>query len=113
MLTVFISDLPSAWEGQLRLVCADGSVQVQGQRYSVEAAPGQLVTLVRATEGLASEHLVADEPLECSALDAAVVFGRPRVTGYKPSRPCHAGSVKLQLNKRRGWRGGSWRAPVA
>ncbi|KAI5914597.1 hypothetical protein [Thauera sp. 2A1] len=111
MLTVFIQGLPPAWEGQLRLVCADGSVQVQGQRYRVDAAPGQLVTLVRATDEPAIDYLVAEALDEGSALE--VVYGRPRVSSYKPSRPCHAGSVKLQLNKRRWWRGGSSRAPVA
>ncbi|MBS0476492.1 MAG: hypothetical protein JSR28_15285 [Proteobacteria bacterium] len=111
MLTVFIRDLPPTWEGQLRLVCADGSVRVQGQRYRVDAAPGQLVTLIRATDEPAIDEMVAEGLVECSAIE--VVHGHPRVGGYKPSRPNHAGAVKLQLNKRRWWRGGSSRAPVA
>lgn len=110
MLTVFIQGLPPAWEGQLRLVCADRTVQVQGQRYSVEAAPGALVTLIRATDEPAIDEMVAEGLVECSAID--VVYGRPRMGGYKPSRPNHAGAVKLQLGKRRWWRGGSSRAPV-
>lgn len=114
MLTVFIPDLQPAWEGQLRLVCADRSVQVQGQRYGVEAAPGALVTLIRATDkpeidcGVASA-LGGENLVECRALD--MVVGRPR-NGRKASRPSHAAAVKLRSGKRRWLRGGSWRTPV-